>query len=114
MKSNITKQIISAIRQCSYVGFRLDGRETSIEIVKRAESFDKTKFPFAQDVRVSEVVETKIEDYTKGHENKKDVQYKGWASENGSDYRSTCVNLLGNILKENDCLVARWIVSNSS
>lgn len=117
MKSNITKKIISALRQCSYTGFRLKGRETSIEIVKRSSDFDKDKYPFAQDVIVSEPVDTKISDYTKaepGESTLKERQYTGWTNEDKCSFAPSSVDLLANILKEGDCLIAHWVISNSS
>lgn len=118
MKSNITKQIINAIKQCSYTGFRLNGRETKIEIVKRASSFNQEKHPFAQDAVVLEEIETKISDYSKDHSGaslgNQDRKFRGWANEDNSDFFPSCVGLLGNILKENDCLIAHWIVANES
>jgi hypothetical protein len=108
MKSNITKEILQAIKQCDYLGFRLKGRETQLEAVK------KTKGVFPETIFFNRPVETRIQDYSKGiHTHTLGNSYEGWACQDNT-YEINQVMLLKNILKENDCLIASWIVCNSS
>lgn len=117
MKSNITKKIIKAIKQCDYLGFRLTDRDTCLEAGKRENYND----PFPQRSIFSEPISTVIDDYSGKdgqkvieHFGQKKTNFTGWADQENWSGRPNPVMLLSNILKEGDCLVARWLINNSS
>lgn len=111
MKSNITKEVLKALKDCSYVGFRLNGRETVLEAVQRADF--KKHGPFARDILFQHEVETNIQDYSDIPV--RDAMYKGWSDqENWSASQPNQVQALRNLLKVGDCIVARWVVNNLS
>lgn len=110
MKSNITKEVLKALKDCSYVGFRLDGRETSLEAVQRADS--KKHGPFARDISFHHPINTKIHDYSDIPA--RNASFKGWSDQENWGAEANQVQSLKNILKVGDCIVARWVVSNLS